>query len=122
TKKALSCLRSVLPAMHAQLMIAGPDGSTLKLHSRAVYHITVIALCTPLDDLERAANDGFSRTGRTPRHRARAALIRLVARKVGPEPARHAVQLLRLFSVPCNWTATSPSQAPPVSGYVNAAT
>jgi hypothetical protein len=122
TKKALSCLRSVLPAMHAQLITAGPDASMLKLHGRAVYHVTVIALCTPLDDLERAANDGFSRTGRTPRHRARAALIRLLARKVGPEPARHAVQLLKLFLVPCDWMATSPSQTPPVTGYVNAAT
>lgn len=122
TKKALSCLRSALPAMHARLMTAGPDGSTLKLHGRAVYHITVIALCTPLDDLERAANDGFSRTGRTPRHRARAALIRLLARKVGPEPARHAVELLKLFLVRCDWMVTSPSQAAPLSGYVNADT
>ena len=104
TKQSLSCLRSALPAMHNRLL-AGPEGST-KTHGRAVYHITVIALCTPLDDLERAANDGFSRTGRTPRHRTRAALIRLLARKVGPEPARHAVQLLRLFLTAPDGTST----------------
>lgn len=98
TEQALSCLRSTLPAIHGRL-VAGPEGS-MKTHGRAVYHITVIALCTPLDDLERAANDGFSRTGRTPRRHTRAALIRLLARKVGPEPARHAVQLMRLFLAP----------------------
>ena len=108
TKQSLSCLRSALPAMHSRLL-AGPEGS-MKTHGRAVYHITVIALCTPLDDLERAANDGFSRTGCTPRHRTRAALIRLLARKVGPEPARHAVQLLRLFLTP------PPPSPPPAEG------
>lgn len=111
TKQSLSCLRSALPAMHSRLL-AGPEGP-MKTHGRAVYHITVIALCTPLDDLERAANDGFSRTGCTPRHRTRAALIRLLARKVGPEPARHAVQLLRLFLTP-----PAPAEGPPTHGFM----
>lgn len=99
TKKALSRLGDLLPAMHGRLL-AGPDGP-MKHHGRVIYHITLIALCTPLDDLERAANDGFSRTGRTPKQHTRAAMIRLLTKhRVGPEPARHAVHLLKLYLVP----------------------
>ncbi len=99
TRHALSRLGSVLPAIHSRLM-AGPEGA-MKTHGRAVYHITVIALCTPLDDLEQAANDGFSRTGRTPKQHTRGAIIRLLTKhKVGAEPARHAVHLLKLYLMP----------------------
>jgi hypothetical protein len=99
TKEALTRLGAVLPAIHGRLMM-GPEGA-VKTHGRAIYHITVIALCTPLDDLERAANDGFSRTGRTPKQHTRAAIIRLLTKhKVGPDPARHAVHLLKLY-LPC---------------------
>jgi hypothetical protein len=99
TRHALSRLGSVLPAIHSRLM-AGPEGA-MKTHGRAVYHVTVIALCTPLDDLEQAANDGFSRTGRTPKQHTRAAIIRLLTKhKVGAEPARHAVHLLKLYLMP----------------------
>lgn len=89
----------------------GPEGS-MKTHGRAVYHITAIALCTPLGDLERAANDGFSRTGRTPKHHTRAAIIRLLTRhKVGAEPARHAIHLLRLFLIPVSNPEATPNQS-----------
>lgn len=99
TKKALTQLGSVLPIIHNRLA-AGPDGA-MKWHGRAVYHITAIALCTPLEDLERAANDGFSRTGRTPKQHTRAAIIRLLTKhKVGPEPVRHAIHLLKLYLAP----------------------
>lgn len=98
TKQALARLASVLPEIHGRLM-TGPDDS-MKTNGRAVYHITAIALCTPLKDLERAANDGFSRTGRTSKQHTRAAIIRLLTRhKVEAEPARHAIHLLRLFLI-----------------------
>ncbi|KAJ5619148.1 hypothetical protein N7510_003132 [Penicillium lagena] len=126
TKQALSHLSSVLPAINNRL-ISGPEGST-KVRGRALYHITVIALCTPLDDLERAANDGFSRTGRTPKQHTRAAIIRLLTKhKVGPKPARHALQLLKLFLLPlANSDLLSgqqceryfgPSHSQPMAGY-----
>ncbi len=120
TKHALSRLGSVLPAIHSRVM-AGPEGS-MKVHGRAVYHITAIALCTPLEDLERAANDGFSRTGRTPKQHTRSAIIRLLTKhKVGAEPARHAVHLLKLYLMPPNLSAsggymTAPD-APLLAGY-----
>ncbi|PMD24569.1 hypothetical protein NA56DRAFT_741095 [Hyaloscypha hepaticicola] len=99
TKQALSHLGVVRPAIHSRI-IAGPEGS-MKVHGRTVYYITAISLCTPLEDLERAANDGFSRTGLTPKHHTRAAIIRLLTKhKVGAEHARHAIQLLRLYMIP----------------------
>lgn len=109
TKQALARLGAVLPAIHARLM-AGPDGM-MKIHGRTVYHFTAISLFTPLDDLERAANDGFSRTGRTPKQHTRSAIIRLLTKhKVGPEPARHAVHLLRLFLTPVAGAEITASQ------------
>lgn len=115
TKQALAHLGSVLPAIHSRLM-AGPEGS-MKLHGQAIYHITAIALCTPLEDLERAANDGFSRTGRTPKQHTRSAIIRLLTKhKVGAEPARHAVHLLKLFLI-----AQSPLEADAAICYMPAA-
>ena len=104
-KQALMHLTSVLPAVKNALT-SGPEGP-MKTRCRAIYHITVIALCTPLDDLERAANDGFSRTGRTSKQHTRAAVIRLLTRhKVEKKPAQHAVQLLKLYltSVPTQET------------------
>lgn len=96
TKLALTRLGSVLPAVYSRLM-ACPDGS-MKRRGQAIYHITVIALSTPMEDLEKAANDGFSRHGRTPKQQTRAAIIRLLTRqKVGTDPARHSIQLLRLY-------------------------
>lgn len=95
-RDALKRLGGVLPAANNRLM-AGCGGST-RTQGQTIYHIAVIALCTPLEDLEQAANDGFSRSGRTPKSHARASIIRLLTRqKVGVEPARHAVQLLRLY-------------------------
>ena len=114
TKQALSRLGSVLPVIHSRLM-AGPDGS-MKTHGRTVYHITAIALSTPLDDLERAANDGFSRTGRTPKQHTRAAIIRLLTKhKVGAESARHAVHLLKLYLVPSANLRASLDLGPPAA-------
>lgn len=96
SRTAMKRLGNVLPSVHSHL-IAGPAGS-IRIQGQTAYHVAVIALCTPLEDLELAANDGFSRSGRTPKAHARSAIIRLLTRhKVGIEPARHAVQLIRLY-------------------------
>ena len=111
TKTALSRLGAILPAVYDRLLI-GPDGS-MKRRGQAIYHITVIALSTPMEDLEKAANDGFSRQGRTPKQHTRAALIRLLTRqKVGTEPARHALQLLALYLTATAETQIAAEQSP----------
>jgi hypothetical protein len=117
TKPGLSLLGVVLPAIHSRI-IAGPEGS-MKVHGRTVYHITAISLCTPLEDLERAANDSFSRTGLTPKHHTRAAIIRLLTKhKVGAEPTRHAIQLLRLYVIPLSNLEAHSNQS--ADGYMTA--
>ena len=110
TGRALARVGAVLPIIHSRLM-SGPPGR-IKIHGRVVYHMAAIALSTPLEDLERATNNGFSRSGRTPQQHARAAIIRLLTKhKVGPEPARHAVQLLRLSLLPLQQLDVATTQA-----------
>lgn len=96
SRTAMKRRGNVLPSLHSHL-IAGPAGS-IRDQGQTASHIAVIALCTPLEDLEQAANDGCSRSGRTPKAHARSAIIRLLTRhKVGIEPTRHVAQLIRLY-------------------------
>ncbi len=94
--RALSHLRYSITEVYKGLL-QSPE-SSMKMRGCAIYHIAIIALSTPLDDLERAANHGFSRAGKTPKQHTQASIIRLLTRhKVGAESAHHAVELLKLY-------------------------
>lgn len=82
--------------------------STTKNHAQMLYYVSLISLYTPLDDLERAANSGYSFTGLTPKQHTRSAIVRLLTKnKVRTESACHAIGLIRLY-VPLGLGTSSP--------------
>jgi hypothetical protein len=82
--------------------------STTKNHAQMLYYVSLISLYTPLDDLEYAANAGYSFTGLTPKQHTRSAIVRLLTKnKVRAESARHAIGLIRLY-VPLGLGTSSP--------------
>ncbi|RDL42472.1 Uncharacterized protein BP5553_02451 [Venustampulla echinocandica] len=95
--QATNKLRTLLKAIADQILTTAEAGP-VKKHGLTTYYISLISLGTQLDDLERAANSGFSLTGLTPKQQTRAAMARLLTRnKVGPNTAMHGVQLLRIY-------------------------
>lgn len=92
TNKARALLKKI-----ADQLLTRPPG-TFENHGLTIYYISLISLGTRLDDLEKAANSGFSLTGLTPQQQTRAAMVRLLTRnKVGPETALYGVQLIQLY-------------------------
>lgn len=95
-----------LHMIHERLS-ASPE-STMKNHAQMLYYVCLISLYTPLDDLERAANSGYSFTGLTPKQQTRSAIVRLLTKnKVKIESARHAIGLIRLY-LPLGLGTSSP--------------
>ena len=82
-----------------QERLSSTPESTMKNHAQMLYYVSLISLYTPLDDLERAANSGYSSTGLTPKQQTRSAIVRLLTRnKVRVQSARHAIGLIRIYS------------------------
>jgi hypothetical protein len=102
TQGALQKAGNVLPLVFELLSSFVTDTTNVMFNSaKTVYYISMISLRTPLDDLEYAANSGFSRAGVTPRQHARDAMVRLLTRhRVSDHSARHAIRLLQVFLPP----------------------
>lgn len=108
-QEAISRLGSSLQIVQQRLSSA-PE-STMKSQAQMMYYVSLISLYTPLDDLERAANSGYSLTGLTPKQQTRSAIVRLLTRnKVGLESAQHAISLLKLY-IPPTLEASSPYES-----------
>ena len=107
--KAIRRLCQALNAVHERL--SSTPESKVKDHAQIIYYVSLISLYTPLDDLERAANSGYSLTGLTPKQQTRSAIVRLLTRnKVGVESARHATCLLRIY-IPEDLRISSPYES-----------
>ena len=73
-ERVIECLRTRLPVIYRGLIIL-PENA-MKNHGLMTYYTSLISLCTPPDDLERASNSGFSLTGTASTEQARAAMVR----------------------------------------------
>lgn len=105
-KETIASIGNSLHAVHGRLTSA-PEG-TMKNHAQMIYYVSLISLYTPLDDLERAANSGYSLTGLTPKQHTRSAIVRLLTKnKVRAESARHAIGLIRIY-IPLGLGTSSP--------------
>lgn len=108
-REAISRLGSSLNIIQEKLSSA--PQSTMKSQAQMMYYVSLISLYTPLDDLERAANSGYSFTGLTPKQQTRSALVRLLTRhKVRAESAQHAISLLQLY-IPPTLETSSPYES-----------
>jgi hypothetical protein len=108
-REAISRLGSSLHVIQEKL-VSAPE-STMKNHAQMIYYVTLISLYTPLDDLELAANSGYSLTGLTPKQHTRSAIVRLLTRnKVRMDSARHAIGLFKIY-IPLSSGISSPYES-----------